>query len=235
MERKKIFRFKRFSVSHWRSAMKVGVDGVLVGAWANVPTGGKVLDVGCGCGVIALMCAQRGCGGVLGIDVHAPSVEEARENVRASRWQDIVEISQTSFDDVGGQWDLVVSNPPYFDAGVNTHGAPGRVVARHAGELSPLRLLDRAPELLTDAGVLAMICPCSWEGVLAARARDEGLYLKRLTLVSNKPGALPKRMLAEWSKKTGICGSGDIMYLRDEEGGYSQRYRHLTEDFYLDF
>ncbi|MDE5774518.1 MAG: methyltransferase, partial [Muribaculaceae bacterium] len=165
---RKPFRFKRFSVNHNRSSMPVGVDGVLIGAWAGscdttgeVLSPRRILDVGCGCGLIALMCAQRFEDALIdAIDIDDASVLEAFDNISMSIFCDRVSVT---LDDVcdyakrhAGMYDLIVSNPPYFAAGV-LEPSTRRERARHQGTLSPVSLMNMSAVMLSDAGRLAMI------------------------------------------------------------------------------
>lgn len=112
--RERLFRFKQFSVSHEAAAMKVGTDGVTLGAWATVDPGNKVLDAGAGCGLIGLMAAQRGAGQVLLLEIDGPAAEEAAANALASPWAAQIKTVNgdfLSFRD--GTFDRIVCNPPF--------------------------------------------------------------------------------------------------------------------------
>lgn len=216
---------KRFAVKHERSANKVGVDGVLIGAWATVTsTDCDVLDAGCGCGLIALMLAQRledvGASGVVlrAIDVERAAVDEAGENAAASPWSDRIsaycgdfrcEISRTGEISCGGddnsgasrghhlRYDLIVSNPPFFHAGADSRSS-ARMLARHADTLSPEALMESAGMLLRPGGRLAFIAQAESETSLMAKAEECGLKLRRLTRVKGNPQAETKRVMMEW-------------------------------------
>lgn len=239
------FRFKQFQVSHSRSSMRVGVDGVLLGAWATVPAWGTVLDVGTGCGLIALMCAQRSEGvRVTGIDVDAPSVEEAAANFAASPWSERLEARLQDFmsmtesgslqaidKPVGREsgYDLIVSNPPYFDAGVGDPGADARLRARHVAEFGPVELLRRAPSLLSPGGRLAMIVPADW----LERLRSDELRPVRLCRIyGSARRQIPNRLLIEFSRETLSLEETDLR-IHEPDGSLSATYHRLTDPFYL--
>ncbi len=261
---KRRFYFKRFSVAHTRSSMKVGVDGVLVGAWADVSGCRRVLDVGCGCGVIALMCAQRAPEAVVtAIDVDADSVDEAAANFRESPWRDRLSALRCSLDeylsrlsageDDGRRFDLVVSNPPFFNSGVETPDSP-RLSARHQAELSPLALVACATRLLTPGGRLALIAPSEQCGEIVAEAAARSLRLRRAEYVRGHAAAPVKRVLLEFtpaapstddpptsgptakdSLTPGLTTDIAVLDLETAPGVPTPAYRALCHDFYLKF
>lgn len=231
-EKERVFRFKQFQVRHSVSPMKVGVDGVLLGAWARVPEHGDVLDVGTGCGLIALMAAQRSQCRITGIDIDAGAVEEAATNFDASPWVGRLWAKDADFLSVTGKWDSIISNPPFFDAGPVEKSA--RMVARHVGTLSPLSLVGRAPEILSESGTLSLIAPCDMFPSLEAAARRSGMTPARVAFVSTVEGQAPKRVLCEFSKKS--CPKEESHFaIEASPGAFTEAYIALTRDFYLRF
>lgn len=242
-----LFVFKRFSVSHSRSAMKVGVDGVLIGAWAT-PNEVRILDVGTGCGLISLIMAQRTKkASIIGIDIDAPSVDEAKDNFRNSLWSDRLVAMRESFAErissEPGSFDLILSNPPFFKSGIKDTGSP-RIKARHQGELSPFSLIEGSAELLKTEGRLSMICPAEFENELISDAISKGLIPCRLTLVRHHDGAPFKRLLIEFIKKNELNSMTDkdnilpetnFLTLFENSGDPTDPYLELCRDFYLSF
>lgn len=240
-----LFHFKSFSVSHHRSAMKVGVDGVLIGCWADVPDPKRILDVGTGCGLIALIMAQRYSGAkITGIDIDAPSVEEAGVNVASSKWSDRVDIIMKSFgkefgeSDVSGEgFDLIVSNPPFFNSGLKDAATP-RELARHQSGLSPYSLLLHSKDLLTASGRVAMIIPSDEIEPVEKYASELGYQLERKCRVRGHEGAPWKRCLLQWGKgcEADLKGySEKCLTLESSPGIPTDDYRSLCKDFYLKF
>ena len=232
-----VFRFKQFEVHQQRSAMKVGTDGVLIGAWASVqPTDRAILDIGTGTGLIALMLAQRSPEAkIVGVEIEPESVAQARENVDRSPWSNRVEIVESAVQEFATEerFDLIVSNPPYF---VDSQKCPdeGRNRARHTDSLSFEELMKAAERLLTPEGRLAVIVPA--EAALSVVAAGR-LHLLRRCDVKTKPTAgAPKRVMLEFSPRFGGAAVRESLTIGDgTAGGYSPEYRALTRDFYLKF
>lgn len=225
--------------------MKVGVDGVLIGCWTDVKAVRKILDVGTGCGLIALIMAQR-CpeAEVVGIDIDHASAEEALENAKNSSWTDRIRILHGSFPeslnpqkDVG--FNLIVSNPPYFDSGL-TDIVTSRERARHQGSLSPSSLLESSRFLLEQDGMLAMVVPSELSVTLENEATDLGYTLMRKCLVRGHVGVSYKRSLLQWRyNKKCISLNQDVpieyLTLETTPNSPTDEYRNLCKDFYLKF
>lgn len=234
-----LFQFKRFSVAHTHSSMKVGVDAVLIGAWADC-SGDSILDVGTGCGVIALMMAQRNKhASILGIDVDEGSVDEATLNFLHSDWKERLEAKHISFSNLieeeDMRFDRIISNPPYFDSGIKDF-TTSRIIARHQGELSPTELLRGGAIMLSDSGKLSMIVPSDFFEGLKVKGEMEGLWLERACFVRGKPRKYPKRVMMEFCKNEKakeLLIENMIMF--DDNGLPTEEYRALTHDFYLKF
>lgn len=238
------FKFKHFSVSHHQSSMKVGVDGVLIGSWVEVEGATKVLDVGTGCGLIALMLAQR-CptAKVIGIDIDEASIDEAEENVATSIWAERISVLQTSFQEFihnesQRRFDLIVSNPPFFDSGV-TNTITSREKARHQGSLSPTSLLVGSSKILIPGGSLAMVVPSELYSDLDIKARELGFMLMKSCFVRGHEGAPYKRCLLQWklseNASCAIDTENEYLTLEQDRGVPTEEYRSLCKDFYLKF
>lgn len=248
----KPFRFKQFEVSHARSAHKVGVDGVLLGMWVSLPpTSGRhtlhILDAGCGSGVISLMLAQRMAAvadhinwTIVGAEIDVPSAEEAEENFSRSPWHPNLKVLTADFQTIADEdkWDLIVSNPPYFDSGVTEPDTP-RMLARHQGDLSPEVLIRQSAVSLHDRGMLAMIIPADQVKALEEVAASCHLALTRITEVKGHKNAPVKRALLEFTKS--IDGDiftsppTDTLILEIKPGEPTEEYRKLGSPFYLYF
>lgn len=246
-----IFRFKRFNIINERSAMKVNTDGVLLGASMLIrPEDRRLLDVGTGTGTIALMAAQRltDClersGSVSGestirieaIDIDAVSVDEARDNFKDSPWSDLLDVRHCSLSDyekeTEGEFDLVFSNPPYFDSSLQ---APDqrRSDARHTSTgLSYRELLEFAGRRLAPDGRISMVLPADVENELCRHARMCGLHLFRIMRIRTVPRKAPGRIVAEFCRERTSSVEERSLVIQNE-GKYTEEYLSLTHDFYL--
>lgn len=226
------FRFKKFAIRQDRSAMKVGTDGVLLGAWAE--GGGRILDVGCGTGLIALMMAQRFPDATVdGIDIDEVACEEADENVQASPFAGRVRILHAKLQDYQAlPYDAIVSNPPYF---VDSLKNPDerRTLARHSDSLPFADLFAGAKRMLAVGGVFSVIVPTEVEEKVVAEGYVVGFRLVRSCMVKTVERKKPKRCLLAF------CLGGTRALMSEEGvlnvagGQRSEWYNNLTEDFYL--
>jgi len=230
------FSFKKFTVYHDRCAMKVGTDGVLLGAWTRLEHTHRVLDIGTGTGLIALMLAQRkpDCS-ITAIDIDAEAIGQARENIQASPWQDRIVASLQdvrTFRSVEC-YDTIVSNPPYF---VNSMKCPDgqRNTARHTDTLDVMDLLAQVDVLLAANGRFSIIIPSEQLDALIQAAGRVGLYPSRRTDVITRPGIPPKRVLLEFVR-TRVPLLTDELVVELARHCYSEEYIALTKEFYLKF
>ncbi len=233
MGREKVFRFKQFAVLNDRTAMKVGTDGVLLGAWCPVAGARHVLDVGTGCGVIALMIAQRNHEAVItGIDIDHDAVQEATLNFERSPWSDRLTAVEGNFNDMSTSgFDVIVSNPPFFTNGVLPAG-DARIAARHTQSLTYRQLIEGAARLLSSYGALALISPTDAEGEIIEAATFATLPVRQVTHVIPVDGALPKRTLWLLTPRD-IAYHEDTVTIANRDGTFTQEYIELTVDFYL--
>lgn len=234
MGREKTFRFKQFAVLNDRTAMKVGTDGVLLGAWCPVKGARRVLDVGTGCGVIALMVAQNNSEAVItGIDIDEGAIEEASLNFANSPWSERLTATMADFNDLTDSdgYDLIVSNPPYFTDSLLPPDA-SRTLARHNRSLTYRQLIEGAARLLTRDGILSLISPTDVEGDIIEAATFSNLPVRRITRVIPVEGATPKRTLWLLSCRD-IPYSEGTLTIAHTDGSFTQEYVDLTKEFYL--
>ncbi|MBU3813011.1 MAG: tRNA1(Val) (adenine(37)-N6)-methyltransferase [Candidatus Bacteroides intestinipullorum] len=230
------FKFKQFTIHHDRCAMKVGTDGVLLGAWASVRDARRILDVGTGSGLIAIQLAQRNPEArITAIEIDSDASGQAQENVSRSPWGDRIEVLCMDFGKYFPQekFDLVVSNPPYFVDALRSPDAQRRM-ARHTEGLNYEMLFRHTRDLLAEEGRLAVILPTEVEELALGSAFAQGWFLARRTNVYTKPGKKCRRLLLELVRKPVAYAAADL-FIERAEGGYSDEYIALTQDFYLYF
>lgn len=230
------FLFKQFIVRHDRCAMKVGTDGVLLGAWAPVAEARTALDVGTGTGLIALQLAQRNASlRVTAVEIDAAAAAQAAENVSESPWPGRIDVVCTDFGNFQPAcgFDLIVSNPPYF---IDALPCPDlqRNTARHAGGLNYDLLFRRSALLLAEGGLVSIIVPSEVERAAEDAAWMQGLYPQHRTRVHTKAGKPARRVLMTFGRQLGPVVE-DALYIHQAGGDYSDDYRRLTGDFYLKF
>ena len=232
------FRFKQFSVEDGECTMKVGTDSVLLGAWAHLPSTGNVLDVGTGCGLLALMVAQRSNALITGIDIDEPSIIQAQKNFKDSPWDSRISALTIGFQDFAlsapDTFHLIITNPPYFVNSLKAPHAP-RSKARHNDGLPFAELVALSFQLLQENGRLCLILPLNEAKLFKKIALDCGFHLTRqlsVTPVTNKP---PNRSLMEFSKSPADKVTAESLTIRNENGSYTNDYKEMTSAFYLDF
>ena len=219
-----MFKFKQFTIRQERCAMKVGTDGVLLGAWAR---GGRhVLDAGTGTGVVALMMAQRyPKAQVTAIDIDEGAVAQATENVDASPFIGRVTVIREALQQHQGLYDAVVSNPPF---GIDSLSAPNRQrnMARHAETLTYAELMQASWRLLTDDGELSLVVPFDYRQRMEDEATFVGFFPSRVCAVHTVKEKPARRFLLAFRKHP--CERQyDAMTINDNN------YKSMTEAFYL--
>lgn len=230
------FRFKQFTVGQDRCAMKVGTDGVLLGAWTQPKDAKAILDIGTGTGLIALMLAQRNGADIDAIDIDQEATLQARENFEASPWSDRLHAIHNSIqhysETVSKRYDLIVSNPPYF---IGAHPAPSeaRNIARHMDDsLSIEELSSCVKKLLQPQGRFCVILPFMEGMKFIDQAKQEGLFANRITKVKTKADRPEKRLMMEFEMvmKTPV---EDELIILEADDSYSQAYVALTFEYYM--
>ena len=229
------FRFKQFAVEQEDVAMKVGTDGVLLGAWADCEGAERILDIGTGTGVIALQMAQRNSHAqIRAVEIDGVATKRARANFDLSPWAERLTVEQTAVQEFAPteKFDLIVSNPPYFVDSLLPPDAK-RSTARHTHDLTFEELDSAVCRLLDDNGRFALILPVTeFEKYLALTQ----LHLVRRCDVCPIEGGAVKRIMGEFAKQpTAETKHETIAIERGQRGDYTEAYRTLTKDFYLKF
>lgn len=226
---------------HVQDEREKSVCGAQNGADAETKKVGRVLDIGSGTGVIALMVAQRTSNAQIdAVEPDSGSCEDALRNFAESPWADRLHLHGVTLQEYVScyaekvQYDLIVSNPPYF---VDSLKAPDPVrnAVRHAVSLPFEELLDGVKTLLAEHGRFAVILPVT-EGVLLEKlALERSLHCVRKCLVQTKPGVPPKRVMMEFGRKSVPLRSDLLIMETERQQEFTEEYRRLTRDFYLKF
>lgn len=240
------FRFKRFEISNSRSAQRVGTDGVITGAAAPVESESpvEIWDAGAGTGLIALMLAQRNpLAHITAIEIDPEAASECRANVAASPWPDRVDVV---CDDIGviapslPRPDIIVSNPPFFASGDSGTPDARRALARHDGTLGPLTLISLAARSLNPGGRLTFIAPYDRNDSIMFHASLERMQPVATLDIASRENREPIRRLWTMMRRDDAamrpCMSGRLdIHPSATPATYTEAYRQLTGDFYLDF
>lgn len=235
-KRETVFRMKRFEITNRDSAMKPGTDGVLLGAWATAHEPRRIIDAGTGTGLIALMMAQRYPEAIISaVEIEETAANEAEMNFSATEWADRLIIVKGDFAQFVSfsKFDLIVSNPPFFTTGQASPSSK-RAMARHESSLPFSTLFAQSAKLLSEDGTLAIITPSGIEDEIIYNASLQRLYPRRVCRVISVEGKPPKRIMWEFSRHDGEIIHEQLI-IRDQSDNFTDRYRNLTKDFYLDF
>lgn len=244
-----MFQFKHFSVNDDNSTMKVGTDAVLLGTWIeNRNNTENILEIGCGCGVISLILAQRMSeSNILAIDIDEDSVKQAEENFNKSSFTNTFRGENTSlqefatvnrmrpFDFAQGDTDekfsLIVSNPPFFQNSLKSNSLK-KSLARHTETLPFEDLLRCVFQLLTESGRFCCVLPYSVHKQFLFEAEMNNLFCEKLTRVYTKAEKEPQLTLFSFGKDAKATAYDDLR-IRNDQGDYSDEYLTMTKDFYL--
>lgn len=228
------FSFKQFTIEQENCAMKVGTDGCLLGAWFDCSQSRRILDIGTGSGLIAIMAAQRCNASITGIEIDHDAAMQARGNAVKSPWSNRIEIVECDILEYSTDepFDTIVSNPPYF---VNSLKCPGeaRTMARHSDSLECSKFFGKAAELLSREGSISVVIPADileeWKDAAALC----GFAASRVTFIKTTPRKAPKRVLAEFVRAYRCDTLTTTLVLEESRGEYSQEAQELLRDFYL--
>lgn len=242
-----IFRFKRFAVANTRSAQRIGTDGVIVGATApmppDLPSTSVVWDVGSGTGLIALMVAQRfPCARIVAVEIDPEAADECDSNIADSPWASRMTAIFGDIHHLAPSLpapSLIVSNPPFFAKNEAVTDSR-RALARHDGSLSPSSLISLAAGHLAPGGLLHFIAPYDRSDEIMLKTELERMEAVCITDIASRSDRGPIRRLWTMARRgearvTVAATSRLDLRTADTPGEFSEEYRRLTHDFYLDF
>jgi tRNA1Val (adenine37-N6)-methyltransferase len=231
----KPFQFKEFRVHQDKCAMKIGTDGVLLGAWCDVNSADSILDIGTGTGLIALMLAQRSDAELIdAVEIEPEAYEQSVDNFEDSPWADRLFCYHVSLQDfteeMDEKYDLIISNPPYFQSDEQVDGK--RQLARQTVSLGYTELLRSTSKLLNPRGMANFIIPFVEEERFLKIGLEYGLFPSRITRVKGTPTAPIKRSLIALHLMAGQTHIDELI-LEKERHQYTDAYKELVKDFYL--
>jgi tRNA1Val (adenine37-N6)-methyltransferase len=231
------FRFKQFTINQDKCAFKVGTDGVLLGAYAGVTGRMKILDIGTGTGLVALMLAQRCDAEITAIEPDYDSFIQASENIRLSKWASRIRVEnctmQNYFPDKI-KFDLIVTNPPYFVDSLKNPD-PNKSNARHNDSLTHSDILTGAGRLLEEDGVLQLILPYDEGNIFIAEAQEYGFFCNSILKIRPIPSSEIRRLILGFSRKREKTSEHFLTIEKGRRHEFTEEYISLTKEFYLKY
>lgn len=231
------FKFKQFSLQQTNAAMKIGTDGILLGAWARVAHSKTLLDIGTGTGVIALMQAQKNNSVLIdAVEIDNNASIDAKFNFENSPWNNRLNLHQCSLEsfDKKIEYDTIISNPPFFEKSLVAN-TQSRTMARHTASLHYNQIIEFAECWLSKNGNLCMILPVNQEEKCILKARKSGLYVKRKCNVFPKKTKNQHRSLIEFSFENQTQIEENLIIENEKRHDYTDKYKEITKEFYIIF
>jgi tRNA1Val (adenine37-N6)-methyltransferase len=229
-----IFKFKQFDIVQDNAPMKIGTDGVLLGAWAHIEQSENILDIGTGTGLIALMAAQRNPkASITAIELNDKALKDAKINFKQSPWTDRLNLIHTSFQKwvTTQTFDAIISNPPFFDEDIQSPDTD-RQMARHSTYLPLQELIGKAKLLLNKQGTINLILPADKEMSLKEIVANERLFLHHICYVHGQQNKPVKRILVSLGLEEKVTLSNQLI-IEKARHHYTKAYTNLTRAFYL--
>lgn len=231
------FKFKQFTIEQDRCAMKIGTDGVLLGAWVSLKNNPfSILDIGAGTGIIALQLAQRSHAEMIdALEIDENAYEQCVDNFENSQWGDRLFCYHTSLEEfveeIEDKYDLIISNPPFYSEDYKTSNEI-RDIARFNDALPFDELIESASLLLSDEGVFAVIIPRKEEENFIKMALEVNLFPNRICRVRGTESSEEKRSMLEFSFEK-ISPKIENLTIETSRHNYTEDYKNLVQDFYL--
>ncbi len=230
------FHLRRFSIYHHRSTMKAGTDSVILGAWVDTKDVKTALDVGAGCGILALMMAQRSQAEIHAIEIDAASAEEAALNFKTSPWHERLKVYHANFIEfpamVSCKYDLIISNPPFFTSTFKTKQFR-RNLARHTDSLSFKNLIENTGLILSAHGRLAVVLPIPESKAFIKLAEKYQLYPHRMLEIVPVKGREANRINMEFGFEKPDILERKTFILREPDQSFTKAYKDFLGDYYL--
>lgn len=230
------FQFKQFTIRQNNTAMKVGTDGVLLGAWSTVKEG-NILDIGTGTGLMALMLAQRTkTAKIDAVELESEAYQQVVDNITNCSWSNRIKAHHSSIQHFypKQKYDVIVSNPPFFIDSTKAAKSE-RNNSRHTDELSFIDLINTVTRLLNPTGIFSLILPITEASYFLKIANEQHLYLNKECIVKPNFVKPAKRILMEFSFIKSTTLKESLIIETETRHEYTKEYISLTKDFYLKF
>ena len=231
------FQFKKFFITDDNAAMKVGTDAVLLGSWVDMSDALSILDIGAGTGILSLMAAQRtdvSKAKITAVEIDNEACRDAHTNIESSIWKDRISLVQSDFSKLSGQWDLIISNPPFFSSLLKSP-TEARARARHGGDLNYFSLIEFSARNLSNEGSLAFISDLSAPpSEIIYCAEMNRLKVRRICSVMPRRDDETIRILWQMKRIDGIIERTRLPLRSLNNKDWSEEYSKLTNPFYLD-
>jgi tRNA1Val (adenine37-N6)-methyltransferase len=232
------FKFKQFEVDDSQCAMKIGTDAVLLGAWTNCHGAKKILDIGTGSGILALMMAQKSQAEITAIEIEENACIQAQKNFENSKWNNRIQLKHTSLQNFSAEcndkFDVIISNPPYFINSLKPDKA-GRAIARHTDKLNLEELFSCSAKLMHTESTCNIIFPAEHKEQLIQEASKNNMYLVHICEIQPNAKKAANRVMMRFSLTEKSLTQEKMVIELDKRHHYSNEYILLTKDFYLKF
>jgi len=232
------FQFKKFKINQDKTAMKVGVDGVLSGAVSHLFRAVNVLDIGAGTGLLSLMAVQRSDAQVTALEIEKNAFNQCVENIILNKYEDRITALNVSFQDyykeTKEKFDFIICNPPFFN---NSFKSPDekRNFARHSEMLPKEELIKGVSKILKKNGIFSVILPFESELIFEQMCNNYGMFCCYKMIISPKENKNPNRIIIEFSGKNEEYSVEYLTIRENDTNQYTKAYKKLTKDFYLHF
>jgi tRNA1Val (adenine37-N6)-methyltransferase len=231
------FIFKQFTINQERAAFKVGTDGVLLGAAADIRGVKRILEIGTGTGLIALMLAQRSEAEIVALEPDYESYNQAVENVQLSEWNSrimVINSDLQSWYSETEKFELIVTNPPYFTDSLKNPDIR-KANARHNDSLTAEELLEGIATLLDETGKFQLILPYVEGNIFIAEAVKYGFYCNSILKIRPLPASEIRRLILTFSRKLTPPSEKFLTIEKGKRHEFTEEYKNLTKEFYLKF
>lgn len=230
------FTFKQFTIYQEKAAFKVGTDGVLLGAYVDFSGAKRILDIGTGTGLVAIMLAQRCDAEIVAIEPDMNSYLQACENVINCIWKDRIKVIHTDLQEYTDdkKFDLIVTNPPYFSDSLKNPDLR-KSFTRHNESLDSADIFRSLSSLLNESGHLQLIMPYAEGNLMIAEAADYGFYCQDTLKIKPLPTSEIRRLILRFGRERVRTTEKFLTIEYGKRHEFTEEYRRLTGEFYLHF